>query len=186
MATPVPWSSLLYLKPSDFRYPKEIDASVAIALDRFVHIVGRKPIIIDDWRAPGTKSEGEQHQLGRAIDTTWPGIEPTVLWQAAHDAKLFNGLGVYVNEQGVASFHFDTRIGDKALGHWVDRTPQNPATWGGIISHPYDPNTGRHVKKTEYVGASSVIDLLKKKVPLALMGLLLLFAVWKWRPARSR
>ena len=159
------WGALLYLKASDFKYPEKLDASIVRALDRFIGIIGARPQILSDVR-PG---DSGQHGKGRAIDTAWPGLDGQTINAKAIASRLFSGIGVYVNEAGAVSHHFDTRTG---------RTFTNPATWGGIITHPYDESTNEHVRRTEYVGMSIVLDIIKKKglpliIALILSGLIL-------------
>lgn len=157
---PADWGTLLYLKASDFKTPSKLDASIARALDRFIGIIGARPTIISDYREGDTG----QHGKGRAIDTTWPGISGQTINTKALASGLFTGIGVYVNEVGAVSHHFDTRI---------DRTPANPATWGGVITHPIDGATMEHVKKIEYISMAEVLDMIKKKGSLLIIPLLL-------------
>jgi hypothetical protein len=117
--------------------------------------------ILSDWRPYDPANPDSQHYYGKAIDVTFVGIDPLLVLQAAEDSGLWEdgGLGIYVNEAGAVSFHFDTR-GTKAR-------------WGGVISHPII--TGSVTKKIEYVDLSVVVDLVKKNTPIiSLTGLLLI------------
>ena len=150
MITQGEWQSLLHLQPSHFRYPNNMEIDVVRGLDILIGAIGVRPIILSDYR-PGDK---KQHGKGRAIDTTWPGAEPMAVWDKAHKSRLFSGLGIYTNEGGYVSFHFDTR---------TERTVDRPATWGGQITHPFDPEVNGHIKRTEYTTVDAVIDQIKKK-----------------------
>jgi hypothetical protein len=164
---PSEWGSLLHLKPGDFKNPEKLDVSIVRALDLFIGRIGARPIIISDYRSTGTG----QHPLGRAIDTTWPGLDGQEINTKALASGLFSGIGVYVNETGEISHHFDSR---------TDRTPQNPATWGGIITHPYDPGSEEHVRRTEYVAMATVLDIIKKKGSALIIFLILSgWILWK-------
>jgi len=144
------WASLLFLEPSFFQYPYEMDFSIVSALDRFIELVGSMPLNLSDYR-PG---DPRQHGLGRAIDTTWPNRDPLEIWNLARQSHLFSGLGIYLNDRDVVSFHFDTR---------ADRTPDDPALWGDFITHSFDESTNSSVRQDEYTIAASVIDVIKKK-----------------------
>ena len=162
------WNELLYLKPSDFKRPDGLQYSIVKNLDRFIGLVGSKPIILSDFR---TGNNEKTHAQGIAIDTTWPGIDSIEILELAEAQKMFGGIGVYINEADAVSFHFDTRP-FKANG--------DPARWGGIITHPYDNNSGDHIRRTEYVGMSLVTDLIKKKeVGVIILLLLSGYLLWK-------
>jgi hypothetical protein len=164
MITPEQWASLIHLKKTDFRQPDLMQWSIVRALDVFVSIVKSRPVILDDYRAGDPK----QHGRGLAIDTTWPGVNPLDINRRALGSNLFSGIGLYVNEAGAVSHHFDTR---------TDRTPANPAKWGGIIEHPFDENTQKPTKTINYTALETVVELVKKKlgnpanlVAMALIG----------------
>lgn len=155
MISSTQWGSLLHLKPADFHYPDNMDFSIVQALDQFITFVGSRPQILDDFRFDiGGGNPNSQHLKGKAIDTTWPGRSPADINAQAIASRLFSGIGVYVNDAGVASHHFDTR---------TSATPANPAVWGGVITHPLDTNTGEHLKRTEYTTMDKVLDMIKKK-----------------------
>lgn len=151
---PEQWNRLLHLKPVDFKYPDRLDYSIVFALDRFTALIGSKPVIMSDFR-PG---DPRQHGIGRAIDTTWPGVDPVFINQKALESQLFSGVGLYWNDVQVASHHFDTR---------TNRTITAPARWGAYISHPYDQATGHNVAKYEYTTMDSILDMIKKKGVIA-------------------
>lgn len=162
------WNSLLHLKRSDFKYPDQLDWSIVRALDVFISIAKSKPQILSDYR-PG---DPRQHGKGRAIDTAWPGADPLEINRRAMGSNLFSGVGIYVNEQGVASHHFDTR---------TDRTPAKPATWGGVIKHEYNEATNSTDKTIAYASMAGVIDLIKKKLGNpANVALMVLFVLITW------
>jgi hypothetical protein len=165
MPTTAEWNSLIYLKPEDFsgKNPDGLRFSILQKLDRFIHTVGSRPVILSAYR-PG---DPKAHGYGEAIDTTWPGQDPLKINQMALDSGLFKGVGIYVNEIGAASHHFDD---------WDKRTGTDPATWGGIITHPIDSTSGQHVRVTQYVTMTDVVTIIKKKlwqVATSPVGLLL-------------
>jgi len=165
MIQPEQWNSLIHLKRAEFKYPDQMDWSIVRALDVFISIAKSRPVILSDFR-PG---DPRQHGKGRAIDTTWPGADPLEINRRAMGANLFSGVGIYVNEQGTASHHFDTR---------TDRTPAKPATWGGVIEHEYNEATKSTDKTIAYTSMIGVIDLIKKKLGNpASVALMVLFAL---------
>lgn len=167
MITKEQWKSLIYLSPQDFKYPDKLNWQVVKNLDMFIGQVGSKPIILDDYR-----DDDGQHGFGNAVDTTFVGADPLFINQKALDSKLWSGVGLYFNDLGAASHHFDVR---------PDRIPSNPAKWGGIITHPFDSSKGQPVKKIEYMSIDYVIDSIKKK-ELVLITFLIVsaFLIWKY------
>ncbi len=145
------WNSLIYLKPSDFKRPDGLQFSIVQALDRFTGKIGSRPQILSDYR-PG---DPLTHGAGLAVDTVWPGVDSLRVYNKAINFPAFHGVGVYINELGAVSFHFDTR--PKTIR--IDE----PDRWGGVITHPLNTATGQYVRRTEYVGASTVLDMIKKK-----------------------
>lgn len=146
MITAQQWQSLVNLKKSDFDYPDNLAWEVVRRLDALISDLHTRPQILSDYRPPN--GVASQHPNGWAIDTAWS-IAPEVVYQAADRMFPDGGVGVYVNEVGGVSFHFDTR--------------GKRARWGGIITRPVDPDTLQHVKKIEYVGLDRVLELVKKK-----------------------
>lgn len=174
MITQQQWSSLQRVKRSWFKYPDNLDWSIVSAFDRFAVSVGVNAQVISDYR-PG---DPRQHGQGRAIDSVWAGLDPLAINSKALASGLFSGVGIYSNEQGVASHHFDTR---------TDRTTGNPAVWGGLITHPFDPEKNSNVKTITYVGMAQVVDFLKKS--LAKPGTLIILALFAfviWLVTQSR
>lgn len=175
------WTGLLYLKPSDFKNPDMMDVSIVRALDRFIGMVGSKPTVISDYR-PG---DPRQHGKGRAVDVVFYGLDPAYVIATAQASKLFKGIGLYQNEVGAESYHFDTRIDSIA-------DPNRPNMWGAFIRTVVDPATNQAKRVYEYLnspaGLQTVLVALKKKVlPAAaamsiLFGLLILF----WPAPKSR
>ncbi len=161
MLTASQWNEMLYLKPSDFKHSDGLQYSIVKNLDRFIGLVGSMPVILSDYRENDPKTHGK----GIAIDTTWAGINPIEILKLAESSQKFGGIGVYINEADAVSFHFDTR---------PFKINGEPARWGGIITHPYDNDTGDHIRRTEYVGMSLVTDLIKKKEVGVIISLLLL------------
>ena len=118
--TSVDWSKIRHYEPSDFNHPEKLDHSVVYGLDRLAFVIGKKAVVLSDWRLKSQFSDS-MHPYGRAIDFTYPGLDSTEVLNKIRNQKLFTGIGMYVNAAGVVSFHVDTR---------TDRNPENPATWG--------------------------------------------------------
>jgi hypothetical protein len=174
------WNSLIHLKPSDFKYPDRLEFSIVQALDRFISLVGSRPIILSDWRPVGEERPGSQHPLGTATDSTWPGQDPVRINSLALQSGLFSGVGIYWNDVNVASHHLDTR---------TNRSVSHPATWGAYITHPFDQATGGHVTKYEYTVMDTILEMIKKKavpITLSLIGFaLLLYLMMNMKPGRT-
>lgn len=174
------WASLLYLKRGDFKNPEKISFDVVQALDLVTGMIGIRPLILSDWRPYDPGNPATQHHisddLSRALDVTFPGADSLKVWDKLVGSRLFTGLGVYQNENNVQSFHVDRRL---------DRGVDNPATWGGVITHPYDEMSGAPVRKTEYVGAALVLDMVKKN-SLPVLGFLAALSFWYvWTHSRN-
>lgn len=159
------WQSLLHLQPSDFSYPDKLDWSMVSALDQFISLVGSRPQILDDWRSSDPQNPKSQHLVGKAVDTTWPGKDSIAVLNLALESRLWTGVGMYVNEMSAVSFHFDTRDG--------------LATWGGVITHPYDSSQGKPVKRIEYTALATVVNIVKKNI-LPLTTVLILCGLGLW------
>lgn len=157
------WQSLKHVSKGDFRYPDKLVWGAVLAFDNLVDLIGKKPVVLSDWREYDPKNPNSRHNVGDAIDAAWPNVDSIKLLKQVEDSGLFDGIGIYQNERGAVSFHFDTR--------------GTHARWGGIITHPVDPNTNRTGKQIEYVAMATVVDLIKKKgglIVLILIGLWLL------------
>lgn len=161
MLTAQEWAALKWVHRNEFDHPDQLHPSVVLKLDALAALLGASPRILSDVR-PGERaaSQHSPEQGGRAIDTTWPGVDPVRVWNTAKQSYLFSGLGIYLNEQGAVSFHFDTR---------TDRTPQAPATWGQLIK----PGPHGERERTE-TSAANVLELVKKKPALLVLPLLTL------------
>lgn len=149
MITPLEWAALSFLKKTDFQSPDQLQLSIVNALDTFIGQLKLKPDILSDYRPWTASNPNSQHSRGLAIDVAFGALNPLDTLAAAEKSGLFDGIGIYRNEKGAISFHFDKR-GSKAR-------------WGGIITHPLDPDTGQTSKQIEYVSLQAVIDLIKKK-----------------------
>lgn len=150
MLTNLNWNKLSILRSNQFKHPDRMHFTIVIALNSFADQVGIRPEILSDFR-PG---DSKQHGAGLAVDTYWHGQDPLVIWNAALKSKLFSGLGVYLNEKGIASFHFDLRAG---------RSTEVPAVWGAFVDKGVN----------SYVGAELVLEEIKKQgwlVGLVLAG----------------
>ena len=149
MITPLDWARLSFLKKTDFSSPDNLQLAIVVALDAFIRLVKIKPDILSDYRPWTANNPESQHARGLAIDVAFGALNPLDILAAAEASKLFDGIGMYRNEKGVVSFHFDKR--------------GSSARWGGIITHPVDPDTGQSSKQIDYVSLQAVIDLVKKK-----------------------
>ncbi len=118
--TPVDWSRIQFYEPSDFDHPEKLDHSVVYGLDRLAFVLGKKAIVLSDWRLTSQFADS-MHPWGRAVDITYPDLDSMDVLNTIRNQKLFGGIGMYVNAKGVVSFHVDTR---------TDRSPISPATWG--------------------------------------------------------
>lgn len=167
MISKIQWDSLLHFKPSDFKYPDKLQFPVVQGIDRLAARLGVKPWVIDDWRPYSDTNPGSQHPLGTAVDFV-VAMDALEALAAIRASRLFSGFGIYVNEVGAQSFHVDTRS---------DRSVDNPATWGGIITRPAT-DTGAHVKRIAYVALVKVVDMVKKKSLSVLAVLVLIFLGW--------
>ena len=169
------WNSLTYLRASDFDFPDQLEWEAVSNLDTAASIIGTKPLVLSDFRPD--ERLASQHRHGRAIDTTWPNQSPVHVWNVLRGMKRFTGLGVYVNEKGVASFHTDMR---------PDRAPDDPALWGGNITRQAEYEGGPLVRDTKYVTAAEILDILKKKAPVVLtIAAAALLALWWWTTRRQ-
>lgn len=158
------FNNCLHLKPADFEYPDMLNPQVVLRLDQFISIMGIRPVILSDYRP----DDERQHGLGNAIDTYWD-ADPLIVWDKARGSQLFSGLGIYINQLGKVSFHFDVR---------PDRSPSSPALWGDTISYKYDPEKGEHVREDEYTTAAAIIDVIKKNSGSGVMVALLLLGIY--------
>jgi len=165
MITPLEWAQLSFLKRTDFVSPDKLELSIVKALDGFIDVMKLKPDILSDYRAWTASNPNSQHSRGLAIDVAFGALNPLDTLAAAEKSRLFDGIGIYRNEKGAVSFHFDKR--------------GSQARWGGVITHSADPDTGKAVKIIEYVSLQAVIDLIKKNLPyVGLTVALLGFMLW--------
>jgi len=166
------WGSLLNLRRSDFPHPDKVSWDLVQALDVATALLGVRPVILSDWRAYDPANSTTQHHisddLSRAVDVVFPNTDTVATWDRLLSMKLFTGLGIYQNDNNAQSFHLDTRIG---------RTVDEPATWGGVITHPFDVQSWKNVRKTEYLSAAFVLDLVKKN-GLPVLVFLVALSLW--------
>ena len=166
------WQSLLYYRPGDFRFPDKLHFSVVRALDLLTERLGLKAHILSDWRPVSAERPGSQHPLGRAIDVTWPGLDPLRILSVVKASRLFTGFGLYRNEKGYHSFHLDTR---------TTREPGSPATWGALIYRQPDPGTGVPVRTTEYTSLDHIVRFISTKAKTGLrlgLAVVAFFVLW--------
>jgi hypothetical protein len=160
------------LRRTDFRYPNKLEWSVVKALDDFSLRLGRRPVVLSDFRPFDPTNPNSQHNLGRAIDIAWPGSDSLTLIDQLKSARLFSGVGLYNNQVNAQSFHVDTRVG---------RSVEFPATWGGVIEMVDG------ARKTTYIGLTAMIEYVKKNslTVFALIGVTL-GLWWLFRFLRPR
>lgn len=135
---------LLNYESTDFNYPEKLNPELLRALDRFTETIGRKGTILSDWRDYDPVNPNSKHFTGDAIDVTFPGTDSVAILHAAQESGLFDGIGIYLNEVGAVSFHFDKR--------------KHPARWGAFITPAVDPDTGESFRKYEYTTLDRVLD----------------------------
>lgn len=153
-----------------FEYPVQIHEDTLRAFNEFVGILANADIrVLSDYR-PG---DPRQHGQGRAIDFEVPNIEPLYVWELLRKARLFSGRGIYLSDKNAVSFHVDTR---------TDRTVDDPAIWGDVITHGVDPETGLEVRTDHYTTSFEVEGLLRhmKDWNGLMLGLLIaVMYIWK-------
>lgn len=163
MLTAQQWQSLKHFSPANVPDSDKLEFSILKALDDFTSRLGTFPQFIDTWR-PFKSGSPVWHNSGIAVDVAYPGMDPLQVLQAAESSGLFDGVGIYRNEAGAVSFHFDKR------GY--------RARWGAEITHSVDPDTGRSVQSNAYTTLENIVALLtKKKVLLTGGGLVVILAV---------
>lgn len=142
------WQTIKNFTPGDFNHPDKIELSIVSALDKFTTLIGVKPDVLSDVRDLDPARPGSQHPKGTAVDVYFPGLDSMRVLDDAEQSGLFDGIGLYVNERGVISFHFDTR-GERAR-------------WGALIT-PGTSQSGAPVRNYEYTTLDRVIEFVKKK-----------------------
>jgi len=157
MLTSQQWLQLRHFTPANVPDSDKLEFSILKALDNFTDQIGAPPVFIDTWR-PLVSGKPEWHSKGIAVDVAYPGRDPLEILDLAERSGLFDGLGIYRNEAGAVSFHFDKR-GYKAR-------------WGAEITHSVDPDTGRSVQNNSYTTLEQIVALLGKKKVLLTGGAL--------------
>jgi len=154
------WLQLTHFSPANVPDPDKIQFSILKALDDFVTKIGSRPVFLDVWRSPAS-DKPKWHSQGIAVDVTFPERDPLEILRLAESSGLFDGIGIYRNEAGAVSFHFDKR------GY--------RARWGAEITHAVNPDTGKVVQNNAYTTLDRIVDLIsKKKVVLTSGGLVLI------------
>lgn len=163
MISPSQWLQLRHFTPANVPDSDKIQFSILQALDEFTGIIGARPVFLDVWR-PVVSGSPVWHNQGIAVDVAYPDKDPLGVLQAAESSGLFDGIGIYRNERGAISFHFDKR-GYKAR-------------WGAEITHAVDPDTGKTVQQNAYTTLERIVDLIgKKKVLLTGGGVVVILVV---------
>jgi len=149
------WLELKHFTPANVPDPEKMQFPILKALDQFTDLIGAAPVFLDTWRPPVAGAPA-WHSQGIAVDVAYPGRDPLEVLKLAESSGFFDGIGLYRNEKGAASFHFDTR------GY--------RARWGAEITHPVDPDTGRTVQKNSYTTLEKIVALFGKKKVLLTGG----------------
>jgi hypothetical protein len=144
--------------------------SVVKALDDFAVKIGRRPVVLSDFRPFDPADPNSQHALGRAIDVAFPGADSLLILDLLASARLFSGFGLYTNPSNAQSFHVDTR---------VNRSVDSPARWGDVIEYV----NGKRVDN--YTTLDRVVDLVKKN-SLTLASVVVTFGLVWWLLSRRR
>lgn len=144
---PVQWPTIRNYQQSDFSFPDKLEHSIIAALDRFTDLIGRKGAILSDYRAFTAGNPNSRHGKGDAVDVAFTGADPVAILQAAENSGLFDGIGIYLNERGAVSFHFDKR--------------GTRARWGALIAPVTDPDTGVVSRVNSYTTLDAVLDKVK-------------------------
>lgn len=139
---PINWNSVQNYKRSDFAYPDKLQLSIVDSLDRFTSQTGLKAQILDDYRAYTPGNPDSRHAHGDALDLFFPGKDPLGVLAAAEGSGLFDGIGIYLNERGAVSFHFDKR--------------GSRARWGSLIT-PELTAAGEPIRKNNYTTLEAVV-----------------------------
>lgn len=142
---PVQWSNVRNYSRVDFAYPDKLDNSIVAALDRFTATTGFKAKILDDFRAYTAGNPNSRHAWGDAVDVYFPGADSLAVLAAAESSGLFDGLGIYLNERGAVSFHFDKR--------------GSRARWGAFVG-PAQSETGD--RSNTYTTLQAVVDRVQR------------------------
>lgn len=117
--TNLDWCDVSYFRPSEFKFPNEINRFLVFRLDEFRKLI-KKPIIIHSDLRPGDKGT---HGSGDAVDVHVEGIGLLDAYLLAEKSGLFNGIGVYPNWHN-PGLHLDMRYGAPARwGCWSNKEP---------------------------------------------------------------
>lgn len=138
----IDWKNLKNYSRSDFAYPDKLQDSIVSALDLFTSQTGLKAVILDDYRPYDPSNPNSRHGFGDALDLFFAGKDPLAVLAAAENSGRFDGIGIYLNEKGAASFHFDKR-GSKAR-------------WGSFVTSERS-STGEEIRKNNYTTLEAVV-----------------------------
>lgn len=103
------WKSVKHFRPSEFKYPDELDRNLVRALDRFRELCGKPIVVHSDYRP----DDGGQHGLGEAADVHVKDMHVIDQFLMAERSGLFVGIGVYPNWNS-PGLHLDIRRGASA------------------------------------------------------------------------
>lgn len=108
---------------------------------------------VTDPKAKGYNSQHNVERLGLscAIDVTFPDVSLLIAYDRALNCGLFSGIGFYPDWYPYPGLHLDCRH---------DRTPNNPALWGGIREVRDDGTLGGQY----IVSARTAIDTYRARI----------------------
>ena len=125
-------------------YLKKVSPRLIRYIDLLAMLLNTRPTILSDYR----KGDKKQHGKGLAVDVYWPDLDPLAVLEYVKKLNLFGGIGIYLNEASVPSFHYDIRP------HKYDGSI---ATWYGCIYHI---NGQKHI---EYLALQEGIDRIERE-----------------------
>ena len=128
----------------NWKHPDKVQPRLKRYLKIMTLLLDRTPIILSDYREGDPRTHGK----GMAVDTYWPNIDPLVVLEKVKQLNLFGGVGLYLNEKGVVSFHFDIR---------EHKEDGDIYSWGCFIT---PSGNGREYN---YVAMNLVVDDVKKR-----------------------
>lgn len=163
MSTVKSWNSLGLYSRDDFKYPDKVHWPLIEALDRVSVDIGRKGVVLSDWRPYDPNNPDSQHFYGLAVDVYFPGVDSLTILERLKESRLFSGIGIYTNENETESFHVDQR---------PNRTGEYPALWGAITAPVVVP-TGETKRVRTYTTLQAVVDEIKARSHYAIGGLVL-------------
>ena len=125
-------------------YEDKVNVRLIRYIEMLTILLETTPIILSDYR----KGDKKQHGAGLAVDTFWPDLEPLEVLHFVKTLNIFGGIGLYLNEESVPSFHFDIR---------PHKDNGSIASWGCFITYV----NGQ--KRMSYVAIDDVVKRIEKE-----------------------